>query len=323
VLKFVHDDEDFSQLLRSAATRAGVSPGLAEKDYWVTHALWCLQQQGFALWFKGGTSLSKGFSLIQRFSEDLDLKIEPGTVRAVPPVTSWTSTGKQRTAERAAYFDALASNITVHGANVTEDVGRRDPAQRSAEFRVAYPGAHLADLGASMRPFVLLEVGSARVTPHVERDLSSFVHDELARLGQLASFIDNRPGRLRCVHPYVTLLEKLDALQRRVPREDVEPAVFVRHFEDAAQIVLAEESLPPLEEHADVGELAAAMLRERQIARMPSATDEAFVLPPGPRRDAIAAEHAVIAPMFWGPRIGLSEACDALRAWIAARLARG
>ena len=239
-LSFVHDASDFSQLLRLAATRVGISPGLAEKDYWVTHTLWCVQQQGFDLWFKGGTSLSKGFSLIQRFSEDLDLKIEPGAVRAVPRVTSWKSTGKQRTAERAAFFDALADTIDVHGARVTEDAGQRDPAHRSAEFRVTYPGAHLADLGPAMRPFVLLEVGSARVTPHVERDLSSFVHDELVQLGQLSDFVDSRPRSLRCVHPYVTLVEKLDALQRRVPRVDVAPATFVRHFEDAAQIVLAE-----------------------------------------------------------------------------------
>ena len=50
-----------------------------------------------------------------------------------------------------------------------------------------------------MRPFVLLEIGSARVAPHVERDLSSFVHDELARVDQLASFdahIDDKAGEV-------------------------------------------------------------------------------------------------------------------------------
>lgn len=99
--------------------------------------------------------------------------------------------------------------------------------------------------------------------------------------------------------------------------------MFVRHFEDAAQIVLHEYALPPLDGYADVSELAATMLRERQIARIPCATDEAFDLAPGPRRDAIAAEHAVIAPMFWGPRIGLSEACAILRGWIATHLACG
>lgn len=50
--------------------------------------LWALHHSGFEVWFKGGTSLSKGFSLIERFSEDLDLKIEPGCVPGVPVVSN-------------------------------------------------------------------------------------------------------------------------------------------------------------------------------------------------------------------------------------------
>lgn len=48
---------------------------------------WAILAQGFEVWFKGGTSLSKGFGLIERFSEDLDLKIEPGS-STLPPCAS-------------------------------------------------------------------------------------------------------------------------------------------------------------------------------------------------------------------------------------------
>lgn len=41
---------------------------MVEKDYWVTHALLALHQQGFDIWFKGGTLLSKGFGLIALLS---------------------------------------------------------------------------------------------------------------------------------------------------------------------------------------------------------------------------------------------------------------
>jgi predicted nucleotidyltransferase component of viral defense system len=41
------------------------------------HGLWGLAQQGFTFELKGGTSLSKGFRLIDRFSEDIDILIEP------------------------------------------------------------------------------------------------------------------------------------------------------------------------------------------------------------------------------------------------------
>jgi hypothetical protein len=50
--------------------------------------------------------------------------------------------------------------------------------------------------------------------------MTSFVHEHLDREGQLGDFDDNRPRAVRCVHPLVTLLEKLDALMRRLPRGD-------------------------------------------------------------------------------------------------------
>jgi predicted nucleotidyltransferase component of viral defense system len=46
-----------------------------EKDYWIMHALYGLQQQGIEFELKGVTSLSKGYGLIQRFSEDIDIHI--------------------------------------------------------------------------------------------------------------------------------------------------------------------------------------------------------------------------------------------------------
>lgn len=41
------------------------------------HCLWGMQQQGFQFELKGGTSLSKGFNIIERFSEDIDIQIHP------------------------------------------------------------------------------------------------------------------------------------------------------------------------------------------------------------------------------------------------------
>jgi Nucleotidyl transferase AbiEii toxin, Type IV TA system len=77
---FIHVDPQFDQLLRITAQRRKAALAMVEKDYWVTHCLWSLHAQGFEVWFKGGTSLSKYFGLIERFSEDLDLKLEPGTL---------------------------------------------------------------------------------------------------------------------------------------------------------------------------------------------------------------------------------------------------
>ena len=74
----LHDHPDFEGLLSLVASERGMDPVLVEKDYWIMHCLWGLQQQGFHFELKGGTSLSKGFGVIHRFSEDIDLRIEPG-----------------------------------------------------------------------------------------------------------------------------------------------------------------------------------------------------------------------------------------------------
>ena len=95
-MSFVHDDPEFDDLLRIVAGERRIAPGLIEKDYWVTHTLWALHDTGFDVWFKGGTSLSKGFGLIERFSEDLDLKLLPGSVGWF----RWCRAGKARGRKR-------------------------------------------------------------------------------------------------------------------------------------------------------------------------------------------------------------------------------
>jgi len=243
--------------------------------------------------------------------------VEPGTT-ALPAVSNWKSEGKKATAERRRSFEALATTLVVPGAGVEIGTPPCDPTWRNAEFRVVYPKRFLVDLPGLLRPFVLLEIGHARVTPFVERNLTSFVHQELEGNGQLGDYADNRPRRVRCVHPLVTLLEKLDAISRRVPQERMAPAVFARHFEDAARIILGGGTLPDLEGYATVSALAGEMVAEsRQIAALPRADDLAFALPPGERTQAIRQAYAAIAPMYWGRRLDLEETCRVIRDWIA------
>ena len=69
------------ELFRDAAIATTQQKGIPEiyieKDYWVTYALYnrFKDEIGKETVFKGGTSLSKCFGLIQRFSEDIDLVV--------------------------------------------------------------------------------------------------------------------------------------------------------------------------------------------------------------------------------------------------------
>lgn len=288
--------------------------------YWVTHTLWALMTSGLDVWFKGGTSLSKGFGLIERFSEDLDLKIEPGTVTALPSVSNWRSEGTKATAERKAFFEQLPKVLVVPGCSVELELDTLDKSWRGANLRVLYPGLFLNELPGAISGNVRLEVGSARVTPHVAQDLRSWVHEKLMSANQLTAFDDNRAKGVRCVHPLVTLLEKLDALRRRFPNEKVPPPMFVRHDEVLARLVEAAATLPPLEGYASVRELAEDMLAKRQIVALPDAADPALAPADDARWAGIRSAHAAIGEMFWGPRLSVEQASAMARSWIAAEL---
>jgi hypothetical protein len=94
--------EDKLAALGVAATATGRADYLLEKDIWVTWALQGLFESklGEHLVFKGGTSLSKGYSIIERFSEDVDLtydvrKVIPELATGDAPLPATTSQAKK------------------------------------------------------------------------------------------------------------------------------------------------------------------------------------------------------------------------------------
>jgi predicted nucleotidyltransferase component of viral defense system len=72
-------DEQRRVTVEQAAIRSGINAKAIEKDWWVTLTLKALFQSTYTefLVFKGGTSLSKCWKLIERFSEDIDIALDP------------------------------------------------------------------------------------------------------------------------------------------------------------------------------------------------------------------------------------------------------
>ena len=80
------EHEDFGALLVATADSRGLNEQFVEKDYYVTEVLRIVAATyGDRVIFKGGTSLSKGWQLIDRFSEDVDLFVDPA--RFVPALS--------------------------------------------------------------------------------------------------------------------------------------------------------------------------------------------------------------------------------------------
>lgn len=76
-MKLHHDIKIFSDTLRAASQQLDIKLEFVEKDYWITLVLSRLAKSKYVdeSVFKGGTSLSKGYNLIERFSEDVDIAI--------------------------------------------------------------------------------------------------------------------------------------------------------------------------------------------------------------------------------------------------------
>jgi hypothetical protein len=60
------------------------------------------------------------------------------------------------------------------------------------------------------------------------------------------------------------------------------------------------------------------MLAEKGIAALPSADDPSVVLDDPEKRTSVERAYAKIAPMAWGKRIPLDEACTTIREWVGA-----
>ena len=75
---WMFSDEQKSMFVAQTSERVGLPPQAVEKDWWVTMTLKALFESSCRdfITFKGGTSLSKGWHVIERFSEDIDIAID-------------------------------------------------------------------------------------------------------------------------------------------------------------------------------------------------------------------------------------------------------
>ncbi len=315
-MSFVHNDPEWGQLLSIvAAKHPEIGVAMVEKDYWVVHTLWSIQQAEFDIWFKGGTSLSKGFGLIHRFSEDIDARLGEGASGLTEPAFS-IHNRKQGPPARDAWFGAVTTRLADAIADCEVTRGLVDDEWvRGAEIRVAYPGRHVEGLPDSMVRDVKLEIGWARVEPGSHVDISSWVHDHLDHLDLSREYQDNRPRQVHCIHPLVTCVEKLDAIRKKFARADLSAATFARHYEDCAWIVRRQSELPALE--GSLAELVRHMKETPEKKLLPGPVDPSLNPDDGPRWAEVRASLDAIDPMFWGERITPDDLAAELREFVA------
>jgi hypothetical protein len=225
----LHDSPDFRDLVEITARDLSIDPGLVEKDYWIMHGLWALQQLGLRFELKGGTSLSKGYGLIHRFSEDIDILIHPDGALAV----GRNHDKPAHIEARRAFYDDLASRLVLPGfVSVARDHAFDDGQMRSAGIRLLYPS--LNPLPDGVKDGVLLEAGFDQVSPNRPCLITSWAFERATAAG-VETLTDNRAHDVRCYEPGYTLVEKLQTIATKFRRREesgVLPSNFLRHYYD-------------------------------------------------------------------------------------------
>ena len=211
------------RLVEDVASRLDADAGLVEKDWHVTRAIGVLaaHDHGAAVpAFGGGTSLSKGWGLIKRFSEDIDFKVV---------LPAGTSRNKARN-DRRAYRKRILSALTEAGFVLAGEPKRADENHFfSADF--FYPS--LFDTGPGLRPHIRVEMTlrAPTLTP-VVRPIASLIGMAQQKPPEVAAFL--------CVDPVETAADKLSALAWRVHArqrgsDDDDPTI-IRHLHDLAAL---------------------------------------------------------------------------------------
>jgi hypothetical protein len=247
--------DEQSEALQVAASKSGRPIHLLEKDVWVVWALSTLFQSSLAqhLVFKGGTSLSKAYQAIERFSEDVDLSYD---IRALAPdlVGDADDALPASRAEERRWTNEIRKRLPlwvkdealpiVAGALTSDKVSAKARAEGDKIF-IAYDAA--APGSAYVSPEVMLEFG-ARSTgePNALRDV---VCDAAAWIAEL----DFPTARPRVMAAERTFWEKATAIHVFCLQKRLRGDRFARHWHDLARL--------------DDAGIAARALGDEQVAR--------------------------------------------------------
>jgi len=210
---FLHNHKSFNDLLLILEGEKRIVPGLLEKDYWIMHVLFGLKNAGLSFELKGGTSLSKGLGIINRFSEDIDIRINPPAELKV----NETGTKDSAVKSRFSFYDWLADNLKIDGiVKVERDHDFDSPNGKSGGIRLYYNP--VTDIVEDLKPGILLEAGFDQVSPNEPVDISSWALDKAKATSDIG-FIDNTAKDIPCYDMRYTFVEKLQTIVTKFRQE--------------------------------------------------------------------------------------------------------
>jgi hypothetical protein len=318
-------DGERRDLFLNAATRLGTPVQNVEKDFWVCWTLDVLfnglDEDGPRLLFKGGTSLSKAFGLISRFSEDIDITVFRGDLGQAADVADLDAlSGKKRRARLDAIRDACQAYIA---GSMREQFSRLastvipearfrlelDPEDKDGQTLLFWYPAVTATTGNYIRSAVKIECGAkSALDPNITATVTPYVAHDLPDL-------DLNVANVTTVKPERTFWDKVIILHglrqwydRRSELRHGGQRVS-RHYYDVHQLMQAASATEWLTNHALALNCAqhARMFFGSADFGLDSAMPGTFTLTPtAEMRDALARDYVAMSGMVFGKMVELN-----------------
>jgi predicted nucleotidyltransferase component of viral defense system len=252
--------QDFNELVRLSAQHFNMTTAFVEKDYWLTLILNRLANSTHKeqVVFKGGTSLSKGYRLINRFSEDIDI----ATINE--NLTGNALKTKIRT---------IAKEITVDVTEIVEPkLTSKGSMYRKSVFE--YPSV-IAGLEANISKRIIVEINSfANPYPFVKQNITSFITEFLSATNQQKTIeqYNLQFFTLNILDKRRTMLEKLVSLIRFSFAENPTTALArkIRHFYDLYYLANDVECAEYIQSSDFQKDLSELLIYDQQIFETPA-----------------------------------------------------
>lgn len=322
---------DRLELFLATASRLGTPVGNVEKDFWVCWTLDALYHRLPSdrprLLFKGGTSLSKAYGLIQRFSEDIDVTVfrddldEPATVEDLEALS-----GKKRQAKLDAIRDACRTYVTgpfrdalaelladATGSEARIEIDAADPDGQT--LLVWYPEVEPRD-DAYVRPAVRIESGAkSALDPNRPVAIRPYVADEAAGLDLTVSDVTT-------IEPSRTFWDKIviaHGLRRWFEHRGVlrqEGQRISRHYYDLHELMKSDEVQAAIADQTLAADCVrhARMFFNRPDLDLASAKPGTFaVMPTEEMIEGLRRDYENTVPMVFGEPPSFDSILDSVR----------
>lgn len=285
-----------------------------EKDFWITEVLRSVTQPigGARVVFKGGTSLSKAFGLLDRFSEDVDVLVCPDHGASKGSVDRVLKQLCERTANGLALADEAVKPRT---------------AEKSVHRSVRYLYPTLSE-PAVVQPGVLLELGiRGGHEPSVNRSVSSLIARYAIDHANVdpTEYEEFSPVDARVLAPERTLFEKLSLLHHlgaTFPDSADDFRVNGRHLYDVHQLLHDEPTIAAIGAPGFSSEMAEAIRSNSEQWGFPftARPDNGYGSSPvfdadDPCQHVLQEACALVAQLVYGPMPTMSECVAAVRAY--------